>query len=216
MDYMNERKQVMDAVREICSAHLVTGTWGNVSARIGDQPLMLVTPSGMEYSTMEPEDLVLVDFNKRVVAGQYKPSVETLMHLKIYQRRPDVMAIIHEHGMYTTAFAVARKNIPVVTEESAEVIGHEVGVAAYAICGSELLADNVVKALGLDKRAVLLANHGIIALGPSMEEALKVAQVAERTAMITLYARIMGPPHALQDKDIAQLNRLYKNYGQKK
>ncbi|NLW91174.1 MAG: class II aldolase/adducin family protein, partial [Syntrophomonadaceae bacterium] len=80
----------------------------------------------------------------------------------------------------------------------------------------ELLADNAVRALVPDKKAVLLANHGIIALGQSMDEALKIAQVAERTAMITIYARIMGPPHALQDKDIAYLNSLYKNYGQKK
>lgn len=216
MDYMNERQEVMHAVREICSAHLVSGTWGNVSSRIAGQSLMLVTPSGMDYSTMEPEDLVLVDFNQKVVDGKFKPSIETPMHIKIYQKRPDAMAIVHEHGLYTTAFAVSRKNIPVVTEESAEVIGHEIGVAAYAVCGSESLADNVVRALGFEKKAVLLANHGIISLGQSMDEALKVAQVAERTAMITVYARIMGPPHALQDKDIAQLNRLYKNYGQKK
>ncbi len=216
MDYMNERQEVMHAVREICSAHLVSGTWGNVSARIAGQSLMLITPSGMDYSTMEPEDLVLVDFKGKVVAGKFKPSIETAMHLKIYQRRPEAMAIVHEHGLYATAFAVSRKTIPVVTEESAEVIGHEIGVAAYAICGSELLADNAVKALVPDKKAVLLANHGIIALGQSMDEALKIAQVAERTAMITIYARIMGPPHALQDKDIAHLNSLYKNYGQKK
>jgi len=216
MDYMNERQQIMQAVREICAEHLVSGTWGNVSARIAGQPLLLVTPSGMDYSTMEPEDMVLVDFNQRVVDGQYKPSIETPMHLKIYQKRPDVKAIIHEHGFYTTAFAVARKNIPVVTEESAEVIGHEIGVAPYAICGSEMLADNAVKGLGADKKAILLANHGIVALGQTMEEALKVARIAERTAMITIYARVLGPPHSLQDKDIFQLNRSFKNYGQKK
>lgn len=216
MDYVTEREQIMHAVREICSAQLVSGTWGNVSACIPDEKMMLITPSGMDYSTMEPADLVLVDFNQQVVDGRYKPSVETPMHSKIYQRRPDVLAIVHEHGFYATAFAVARKNIPVVTEESAEVIGHEIGVASYALCGSELLADVVAKGLGTDKKAILLANHGLVAVGRSMEEALKVAQIVERTAMITIYARVLGPPHALQDKDIAQLNRLYKSYGQKK
>ncbi|MGE5389487.1 MAG: class II aldolase/adducin family protein, partial [Deltaproteobacteria bacterium] len=96
MDYVNERQEVMHAVREVCSNHLVSGTWGNVSARIAGQPLMLITPSGMDYSTMEPEDLVLVDFSQKVVDGRYKPSIETPMHLKIYQRRADAMAIVHE------------------------------------------------------------------------------------------------------------------------
>lgn len=216
MDYLDERQQVMDGVREICSAHLVSGTWGNISIRIPGESLLLITPSGMDYSTMEPEDLVLVDFDQKVVDGKYKPSIETGMHLKIYQKRPDITAIVHEHGPYATAYAVARKNIPVVIEESAEVIGHEIGVAAYAYCGSEQLADNVVRGLGTDKKAILLANHGLVALGRNMAEALMVARVAEKTAMISIYARILGPPHLLPVQDVQHLSRLYKSYGQKK
>lgn len=216
MQYLNERQLVLNCAREIYHSGMVTGTWGNVSVRAKNKELMVITPSGMDYNVLEPEDMVLVDFSGKVIEGQYRPSVETSMHLGIYQRRADIHAIVHAHSPYAVAFSVARKNIPVILEETAQVVGHEVKVAAYAHCGTQQLADNVAKALTGNKKAVLLANHGLVALGQDITEALKVAHIVEKTAMISIYARTLGPVHSLSAEDVAYLNHSFKSYGQEK
>jgi len=215
MRYLEERQAVLDCAREIYTSGMVTGTWGNVSLRVTGK-LMIITPSGMDYETLEPEDMVLLDFSGQVVEGKYRPSIETSLHLGIYQRRSDINAVVHVHSPYAVAFAVARKNIPVILEETAQVIGHEVEVAAYARCGSQQLADIAVQALGEEKKALLLANHGLIALGQDIPEALKICYIVEKTAMISVYASVLGTPHSLFPEDVSFLNQSSKSYGQKK
>ncbi|HBK53089.1 class II aldolase/adducin family protein [Syntrophomonas wolfei] len=216
LQYQQERKELLQIAQEIFSSGLVSGTWGNVSLRVSGPGLMLITPSGMDYNQMEAEDMVLLDGEEKVLAGKYKPSVETPLHLGIYKKRPEINAIVHVHSLYATAFAVARQNIPVILEEAAQVIGHEVRVAPYALCGSQQLAENVLKVLGKDKRAVLLANHGLLGLGGNLPEALRVCLVAERTARIAIYSRVLGPLHSLRAEDILSLRQAFRNYGQKK
>ena len=160
------------------------------------------------------EDIVLVDFEQQVVEGEYQPSVETPLHLKIYKKRPEAMAVVHVHSPFATAFAVARKNIPVILEETAQAVGHEIGVAAYAHCGTPQLADNVVKALGATRQAVLLANHGLVAVGETMDQALKICYVVEKTARVAIYARSLGPAHSLSQEDINFLRSSFEHYGQ--
>ncbi len=216
MHYFEERQAVLNCAREIYTSGMVTGTWGNVSVRVADKELMIITPSGMDYATLEPEDMVLLDFNGQVVEGKYRPSIETSLHLGIYKQRSDINAVVHVHSPYAVAFAVARKNIPVILEETAQVIGHEVEVAAYARCGSQQLADIAVQALGEEKKALLLANHGLIALGQDIPEALKICYIVEKTAMISVYASVLGTPHSLFPEDVSFLNQSSKSYGQKK
>ncbi len=216
MRYLEERQAVLDCAREIYTSGMVTGTWGNVSVRVTGKKLMVITPSGMDYETLEPEDMVLIDFSGQVVEGKYQPSIETSLHRGIYQQRSDIDAVIHVHSPYAVAFAVARKNIPVILEETAQVVGHEVEVASYAHCGSQQLADIAAQALGEDKKALLLANHGLIALGKDIPEALKVSYIVEKTAMISIYASVLGTPHSLSPEDVSFLNQSFKSYGQKK
>lgn len=216
MRYVRERKQVLDTAVEIYQAKLVPGTWGNVSLKVEDEDLFLITPSGMDYSSMSVEDIVLVDFNGKVVEGQWKPSVETPLHSQVYSKRSDSRAVVHVHSPYATAFAVARQSIPVILEETAQVIGHDIPVAAYAHCGSDELADNVIKSLGSEKRAVLLANHGLLGLGPDLSTALRVCYIAEKTAMVAIKAKSLGEIHALSEEDIKLLNESFKSYGQAK
>jgi L-fuculose-phosphate aldolase len=216
MDFIAERKSVVDAAREISSSGMVIGTWGNVSARVKGRPLMIITPSGMDYSTLTIEDMVLVEWEKNVAEGQYKPSVETPLHQEIYKQRPDVNAIVHVHSPFAAAFAVSGMAIPVVLEETAQVIGHPVQVAPYAHCGSKELAENTVKVLGSDRKAVLLANHGLVGVGENMASALKVCYIAEKTAMTSIYARLLGPVQPLSPEDINTLNQSFKYYGQSK
>jgi L-ribulose-5-phosphate 4-epimerase len=216
MQYQMERESVLNSAREIYNSGMVTGTWGNVSAKVKNQELMVITPSGMDYNSLEPQDMVVVDFEGKVVEGSYRPSVETPLHLGIYQKRPDVNAIVHVHSPYAVAFSVARRTIPVILEETAQVVGHEIEIAAYAHCGTQSLADNVISALGKDKRAVLLANHGLVALGKDMAEALKVCYIVEKTAMIAIYASALGSINPLSGEDVAVLNSNFKSYGQQK
>ena len=215
MQYTEERKQVLAAAREISETGLVTGTWGNVSARCGDKDLMIITPSGVSYNSLRMEDLVLVDGNGQVLEGSFKPSTEATLHMKIYKNRPDVRAIVHTHSLYATSFAVAGKSIPVILEETAQMIGHEVPVADYALCGTDALAANVAAALGENKQAVLLANHGLVTVGASMAEALKKAHVIEKTSQVFIYAKILGGANTISKEDTARLKENFKNYGQK-
>ena len=215
MDYLKGRREVLNTAREISASKMVTGTWGNVSIRVENHPLILITPSGMSYGTMSIEDIVLVDMQGNVVEGIWKPSVETPLHLEIYRNRPDVGAIVHVHSTYATTYAVARKSIPVILEETAQVIGHEILTAPYAICGSEELAGLAAQTLG-DGQAVLLANHGLIGVGENSAAALKVCQIAEKTARVALLAIILGDVQSLSVEETAQLNSNFRNYGQAK
>lgn len=215
MRYLKERKEVLDTAFEISASQLVVGTWGNVSVRTEDQSLMLITPSGMRYDTMSIEDMVLVDLALNIVEGKWQPSVESPAHAAIYQQRPDVKAIVHVHSTYATAFAVAHQSIPVIMEETAQVIGHEIQTAPYAICGSSELAANIIKTLGSGK-AVLLANHGLIGVGDNLSDALRVCYIAEETARVACLAQSLGQPFTLASEDIAVLNRNFRSYGQSK
>lgn len=215
MSFYNLKKQVYETALEIYTSKLVTGTWGNVSARI-DESQLIITPSGMDYNSLEPEDMLVVNMAGQVVEGQYKPSIETPMHIEIYKHRPDINAIVHVHSPYATAFAVAHKPIPVILEETAQVIGHPIKVADYAICGSYELAREVTKCINNNEKAVLLANHGLVALGKDTKEALKICFIAEKTAMIAIYATQLGGVHSLSKDDTLLLNEKFQSYGQHK
>lgn len=214
INYLEERRQVLNTAQEISAAKMVIGTWGNVSVKIKNQPLMLITPSGMNYRTMSIEDIVLVDDQGKVVEGKWKPSSESPLHAEIYRNRQDVEAIVHVHSTYATAFAVAGKSIPVVLEETAQVIGHDIETAPYAICGSSELATNAVKTLGAGK-AVLLANHGLVGVGISAADALRVCYIAEETAQVALLASMIGHVNSLSIEETKRLNIGFQKYGQR-
>lgn len=211
-----QRGQVLATARKILESGMVLGTWGNVSQRIPSEDLILITPSGMDYLIMEPDDIVLVNKQGEIVKGRFRPSIETSMHLNIYQKRVDCGAIVHVHSPFATAFAAARQNIPVILEETAQVIGHEIQVVPYAHCGSRELAEKVGESFSQKERAVLLANHGLVGIGSSLTDAYQVCRVAERTAMIAIYSHWLGSPYSLEEGDIKALQAGFQNYGQSK
>ncbi len=215
MQYLKERQDVLKTAQQIAKSNMVVGTWGNVSARVEERPWLLITPSGMNYDTMTIDDVVLVDFSGNIVEGKWKPSVETPTHAAIYAQRSDVKAIVHVHSPYLTAFAVAHKSVPVILEETAQVIGHEIKTAPYAVCGTAQLAQNVTETLGSGS-AVLLANHGMIGVGANMAAALRVCYIAEETARIAIMAEKLGEIHSLAPDQIELLRRGFASYGQTK
>jgi L-fuculose-phosphate aldolase len=177
--------------------------------------MFVITPSGMPYGCLKPEDTVIINFAGDVVEGGRKPSSETPLHSAIYRARQDVTAVVHTHSTYASACAVARMAIPPILEDLVQVVGGGVDVAEYALPGSEQLAENALRALA-SKNAVLLANHGVVAVGPNIDEAFKAAILIEKAAKVYIYSSFIGTPKNLSDEDVSVMREFYLHrYGQK-
>lgn len=209
------KEKIIKAGKEILEANLVAGTWGNISLRDEKEDVFVITPSGMDYYDLVPESLVTVDFDGNVVEGQKKPSTETSVHASIYKIRPDVNAIIHTHSIHASACAAACESIPCLLEDVAALVGGDIGVAQYALPGTPQLAQNVIEALE-DRNAVLMANHGVLCVGPDLDETIKTCRIVEKAALVYINCKILGKYHRLKDEHIQAIrsNYLYK-YGQK-
>lgn len=208
------KDQVIDTGKKLVDYRLVLATWGNISCRIPKTSQFYVTPSGMPYYGLKTSDLVTMNCEGEIVEGKRKPSSEAMLHQEIYKARPDIGAVIHTHSNFACAFAVAQERIPPVLEEAAQLIGGPVEVARYAMPGSLQLAQNAVKALE-NRNAVLLANHGAVGAGRSLNEALTVAILVEKLAQVFLGAKLLGTPHILDDLETKILRENFlKNYGQ--
>ncbi len=208
------RAQVAVAARQLVSDRLVTGTSGNVSARDPETGHVAITPSGVSYADLAADDIVLVDPSGRVVDGTWLPSSELPMHLTVYRLRSDVMAIVHTHSLHATAFAACGREIPAVHYDIA-AIGNPIRVAPYATYGTDELADNAVRTMGTDQ-AVLLQNHGVLAVGATVEHAYAIAQKVEYLAELYLLALRLGEPTLLPEEEIEKVQAKLKHYGQKK
>lgn len=200
--------EIIRTAREMLQSGLVEGTEGNVSAKVGEDRV-LITPTSMSYMEMNVEDLVLLDVNGNVLEGKRHPSSEKPMHLKVYNAREDVRAIIHTHSLYASVLAVLRKPLPPLTDEFIFKYGGTIEVAEYGFTGSEELAENAVKALG-NRAAVMLANHGVLCCGKSLSHALELAKILERMAKIYVMALMIGEPHQLPEKVVRNGATIYE------
>ena len=210
MKYYELRKQIADTFRFMIKHNLSSYYGGNISIRTPENPRnFLITPSGKKKDTLQPEDIVIIDENGNVLEGEYKPSIEHSMHIEIYQHRKDINAIIHAHTIFSSAFAVARVDIPKLIEEYVIAIGGEVKVAKFAPAGSKELAENIVDALGI-RKAALVANHGVVACGKNLEDALNVLVSVEKTAQLYVYAKLLGEPYQLPEDVSNRMIELYK------
>lgn len=209
------RGLVIETGLEMLKSSLVVGTWGNISARIPEENVFAITPSGVDYETIEPIDVVIIDMDGNVVSGEKKPSIEWKLHLAIYKAREDIRAIVHTHSTYATAFAIAQKGIPGSAEDLVQITGGDVRVTDYVLPGSKELGAQVVKALE-NRTACIMANHGCVAAGRSLKEALKTALIVEKSAKATVYAQLLGGVVELSDKDIDFMRDFYlHHYGQR-
>ncbi|MBM7854382.1 L-fuculose-phosphate aldolase [Desulfohalotomaculum tongense] len=209
------RERVARFGRKIADSNLILGTWGNISCRLPDEQLVIITPSGVGYHQIRPNMPVVVNMDGEVREGDLKPSSEIKVHLAIYAAREDVNAVVHTHSAYASALAVSGISIPPILEDMAALIGGEVPVAEYAVAGSEQLARSTVRAMG-KKNAVLLANHGMVGVGRDLDEAFDVCMMVERCAQIYIISKLVGDPKVLSPGDVAVLRDFYLNkYGQR-
>lgn len=209
------RVQVLEAAKKLVYYNLVTMTGGNVSGRDPESGLIAITPSGMEYENMVPEDIVILDKDGNLKEGKWKPSVDTKAHLYIYNHMPHVNSVIHTHSVYATCFAVLNESIPAITTTLANAVGGAVPVAKYTPVGDDNMGPAIVEAIS-DKQACLLENHGVMAVGPTVESALKAAVMLEEVAKIYYLARSIGKPQILPESEVKKARDLYLYvYGQK-
>ncbi|NLU41239.1 MAG: class II aldolase/adducin family protein [Firmicutes bacterium] len=209
-----ERRRVIEAARQARRDRLVPLTFGNFSVRDRDTGYICITPSGMDYDCLVPEDIVVIDVAGNRLDGGRKPSIETPLHCRIYQSRADIMAIVHTHSTFATAWACCRESIPAVVAEVAMVAGGPIECAPYRPVGSVELGEVAAETLR-DRNAVLLANHGVLAVGRNMDEAYVNAVVVEEGAKIAFYARHIGPVCAIGDDECLALRRTaVTKYGQ--
>ncbi|NVK14331.1 MAG: class II aldolase/adducin family protein [Rhodobacteraceae bacterium] len=207
------RQAMIDACLEMNKAGVNQGTSGNISVRAEDH--MLITPSGIPYGKLAPEDLVLMPLDgSPVPEGQLKPSTEWPFHLAILQAKPGVHAVIHAHPVYCNALAMNRQAIPACHYMVAAFGGSDVPVAEYALFGSRTLSNNIVQALQ-HRSACLMANHGAVATGDSLSRALWRMVELETLAKGYVTSLTIGTPHILSEGEIADVVAAFSDYGLK-
>jgi L-ribulose-5-phosphate 4-epimerase len=197
------RMEIVRAAKAIISKKLSEIGEGNISARIPDTDEFFVTPSYNNYEAMNPMDVVHLKWDGTIIScpeGRV-PSTEWPLHATIYKYRPKVNFVIHSHSPYATTMAVLRESIPPILEEMVVFVGGEIKVVPFGRANTFDLAEKVVEAMG-DANAVLMANHGPVAVARTMDEAIKVAELTEKMAMIYYMASQRGTPYTVgEDPD---------------
>ena len=210
MDYSGPRHEVIEAIQEIRRLGLAQGTSGNVSLLVPDTGDVAITPSALAYETVEAADIAVVDRHGMLIEGRYRPSTEMPMHLTVYRHRKEIRGIVHTHSMWATTLACLGAEIPAVHYLMARV-GPRVPVAAYAPYGTDELGEKVVQALETSQ-AVLMQNHGVLAVGRTLSDAVAVAATVEYVAGLYARARSLGTPIILPDEEIARLRARFATY----
>jgi len=201
------RQSIIEIGFKLLDRKLVAGSWGNISMKI-DKDCYAITPSGRPYDLLEEEDIVIVNSNGIKLAGSGIPSSELFLHLAIYKKYPTFNAIIHTHSIYASACAAMHRQIPPLLEDTAQISGGSIKVAKYALAGTKELAENAVEAMGASN-AVLLANHGAVSCGKSLDEALIVAEIVEKSAHVYCITASIGESFPLPTNDIKLLRNFY-------
>ena len=198
------KRELIETCHRLVELGYLIGTYGNVSARVPGG--LVITPSRVDYAGLIPEDLVTVSDTGAVLAGTRLPSSELEVHRQIYLRRPDLNVVLHTHSLHATALSCCHETIPVIVEEQAQVVGGEIDCTRYIPAGRhEELGEETARALGVSN-AVLIANHGAVSCGRSLDEALFTCIVVERIAQMRLLTSFgasvpIPPEHIASERD---------------
>lgn len=208
-----EREQVVEYGRKLIELGLTVGTFGNLSLFNPKENLMAITPSGLDYFTMKPEDVVVLTPDGKRVDGDRKPSSEYDMHRIFYQKRPGINAVIHTHSVWATTLACLHWSIPPIHYVIAYA-GADVPCIPYVPFGTYELAQAAFDAMGDNHYACLLGNHGLLAAGGSLSYTLDIAQQIEFVSQLYYNARTAGGGVLLSDKNLEQVLGSFKAYRQ--
>jgi len=207
------REQLLHISKRLVDVRLNRGTSGNASVRVDGadgEAGILITPSGMSVEQMSPADMVWMDFSARF-SGERQPSSEWRFHLDIMKQRTDVRAVIHTHSLFATTLSTLHKEIPAFHYMVAVAGGDNIRCAPYAIFGSQALSEEVLQALE-GRKACLMANHGMVVVGSSLDNAFDIAVEVETLAEQYLHAMQVGCPHILSSQEMLEVQEKFKGY----
>lgn len=196
MNYESTRKTVLNAILEAVDKGLINGTSGNITMRTPEDPtIVCITPSGISYSGMTPEDIAVVklheDGTNEWIEGNFKPSSELPMHTEVLRRRPEINATVHTHSMNATICAMGEHpELRPITPPQCEF--YPVGIVGFTMPGSKEVAAKVADALGDKGYVCLIKNHGMFACGENMKQAMHATVYTEEMAQTTVIAKTLG------------------------
>ena len=210
------KQMVVDGGNQMVAEHLTVGTWGNLSIRDPETGLIYVKPSGMKYSEITADDIIVFNSDYEKVDGHRKPTIEYRFHIGIMNARPEVNCIIHTHPVYSAVLGTLDMDLPGVCEDFVQLVDDKIVNCTYALPGTDELAKNVVAALG-QKNAVMIPNHGTVCCGTDWDMVMKVCFVVEKSAQVYVLAKSIGTPRIISEEDTLAMQNFAKNhYGQGK
>ena len=207
---MQEKEQVVRYGKKLIDRRLTTGSGGNISVCNREKNLVAISPSGLDYYETTPEDIVILDIDGNLVEGKHRPSSEAGMHLAFYKNRADVSGIVHTHSKFATAIACMGWELPAV-HYLIGMAGHRVKCTGYATYGSDELAKKALETIG-DSNAVLLANHGLIALGEDVDRASSTAEHLEFVSEVYYLTKTLGTPNILSDENMDEVMKKFGTF----
>lgn len=214
MDYGKERQKLVRHGKKLIDEGYTLGTGGNLSIYNRAEDVMLITPSGIPFHEIKEEDIVAMKLDGTLINSQRKPSSEWVMHKLFYERRTDINAVIHAHTVYSTVLATLRQDLP-ASHYMLAVAGKDVRCAEYASYGTPELAENAFKGME-NRKAVILANHGILTGEKDIENAYNVLEEVEYCANIHIKAQGIGRAVIIDDEEMDRMAEKFKTYGQVK
>ncbi len=213
MKLFDERNAIVEYGRKLITSRLTTGSGGNLSIINRKEGLIAIKPSGVDYLTMKPEDVVVVDPEGNTVEGDLAPSSEIRFHLALLDYRKDANAVVHTHQVYATTIACMNIELPAV-HYLVGFSGNKVPLAKYATFGTQELSDNILAAIG-NYNACLMANHGIVSVGADIKAAFAVVEELELVSRLYVQCKSMGEPVILSDEEMATIGKKFVTYGQR-
>lgn len=201
---MDIRRELLAVTKQSYGEALFAGTSGNISYYDHGTGEMYITPGSLPYETMAEEDLVRMTLDGNILEGGRKPSSEWRMHAQVYRQKPEISCVIHTHSPYATSFAVNHMEIPVILIEMVPFLGGAVEVADFAIPGTVEVGIEAVKKLK-DRNACLMANHGVLAVGETLEQAHIRAIYTEDAAKIYSLALSSGSVKVIDERHISAM-----------
>ncbi len=206
----DEREAIVEYCIKLTEHKLTKGTGGNISIFDREQKLMAISPSGLDYYQAKPEDIVVMDLNDNIIEGRRRPSTEYNLHRIFYVKRDNCNSVVHCHSMFSAVLACLRWPIP-ASHYMIALAGKDVRCAEYATFGTQELAENAFEAMR-DRNAVLLANHGLLAVSTDLPNAFNIAEEIEFCAEIYYRTRCVGEPFILSDEEMALMDQKFNNY----
>ena len=203
------RKTVVRGAQEIYRKGLVEDGEGNISVRISKNEI-LVTPTSTKYDLLSPDLIVHMDLDGNVIGSGKIPSTEVKMHLAVYKDRPKVKCVIHNHSPYISMLSILRKSIPIIMEQQLIFLGGEVRCTEITEAHTEEMGVSALKALGKNNAAIL-ANHGAIICGKSLDHAVRFSVILEKLAKVYWGALQIGEPMSIPEKNLQEHEKMFNS-----